>query len=64
MEIELIIKIIGIGLIVCVAHQILSKNGHDEQGIFVTVAGIVTIMLILLEKISSLIDTIERLFGL
>ena len=64
MEIELIVKIVGIGLIVCTAQQILSKNGHDEQAMFVTVAGIIIAFMMLMEKISELIETIEKLFGL
>ena len=58
------IKIIGIGLIVCVAQQILSKNGHDEQAVFVTIAGMLTVMIILMQKIAELVKTIRGLFGL
>lgn len=64
LEIELLVKIIGIGLIVCVAQQILSKNGHDEQAVFVTIAGMVIVMIILMQKIADLLKTIRGLFGI
>ena len=64
LEIEFLIKIIGIGLIVCVAQQILSKNGHDEQAAFVTIAGMLIVMIILMQKIAELVKTIRSLFGL
>ena len=64
MEIELLIKIVGVGLIVCIAQQILSKNGHDEQAMFVTVAGMVIVMLMLMQKISELVKTVRELFGI
>ncbi|MBQ8440000.1 MAG: stage III sporulation protein AC, partial [Clostridia bacterium] len=38
MDISLIIKIAGIGILVAVASQILGKTGRDEQAMFVTIA--------------------------
>ncbi len=61
---ELVIKIIGMGLLVSVAHQILMKSGRDEQAMLVTLAGIVAVVLVLLGEIRTLFDTIEELFGL
>lgn len=64
MEISLILKIAGVGLIVGVACQILQKNGRDEQATFVTVAGVVIVMLLLAGKISELFSTLKSVFGL
>ena len=41
MDISLILKIAGIGMLVSVASQILSKSGRDEQAMLVTIAGII-----------------------
>ncbi len=64
MSAELIFKIIGIGLLVSVAYQILSKSGRDEQAMLVTLAGIVVVLLMLVGEISDLLTTIRDLFGL
>ncbi len=64
MSAELIFKIIGIGLLVSVAYQILSKSGRDEQAMLVTLAGIVVVLLMLVGEISELLTTIRDLFGL
>lgn len=64
MGISLILKIAGIGLIVSVACQILQKNGRDEQATFVTVAGVVIVMLLLVTEISSLFSTLKSVFGI
>lgn len=64
MGISLILKIAGIGLIVSVACQILQKSGRDEQATFVTVAGVVIVMLLLASEIGTLFSTISRVFGL
>lgn len=64
MSAELIFKIIGIGLLVSVSHQLLSKSGRDEQAMLVTLAGIVVVLLMLIGEISELLTTIRELFGL
>ena len=64
LEISLILKIAGIGIIVSVACQILQKSGRDEQATFVTVAGVVIAMLLLASEIGSLFSTLRGVFGL
>ena len=64
MDISLIIKVVGIGILVSVTCQILSKSGRDEQSMLVTVAGIVVVLLLLIEEIGGLFDTIRSVFGL
>ena len=64
MSAELIFKIIGIGLLVSVSHQLLAKSGRDEQAMLVTLAGIVVVLLMLIGEISELLNSIRELFGL
>lgn len=64
MGISLILKIAGIGLVVSVACQILQKNGRDEQATFVTIAGVIIVMLLLVSEISTLFSTLKSVFGL
>lgn len=63
MEISLIIKIVGVGLLVSVACQILSKSGREEQALFVSIAGIVVVLLMLVQQIGDLFDRIREIFG-
>ena len=64
MDIELIMRVAGIGMIVTVACQILSKAGREEQSTLVSITGIVIVLIILVEKIGVLFDTLRRVFGL
>jgi stage III sporulation protein AC len=64
MDISLIVKIAGIGILVAVASQILSKTGRDEQATFVTVAGILTALMLLVSEIRTLFDMISATFGI
>lgn len=64
MEIQLILKIIGVGLVVSIAYQILSKTGREEQAMLVSIAGVVVIMIMIVQEIYDLFSTVVRLFGL
>ena len=64
MEIGLILKIAGIGILISIISTILSKTGRDEQAMMVSVAGIVVVMLMLMEEIGTLIETVQNVFGL
>ena len=64
MEVELLIKVAGIGMIVAVLCQVLSKAGRDEQATLVSITGIVIILVIIIDKIGELMDSLKRIFGL
>ena len=64
MDVTLILKIAGVGILVSIVVNILSKTGRDEQSVFVTIAGIVTVLLMLLGEIDRLFDTVRNIFGL
>lgn len=64
MDISLILKVAGIGILVSVACQLLSRSGRDEQVMLVTLAGIVVVLLLLLEEIALLIERVCSIFGL
>ena len=64
MDISLIIKIAGVGILVAIASQILSKTGRDEQAMFVTIAGIVVTLMLLVSRIRELFDLVLSVFGM
>lgn len=64
MDISLIMKIAGLGILVAVASQILGKTGRDEQATFVTIAGIITALWLLISQIRDLFDLITSSFGI
>lgn len=64
MEAGIILKIAGIGILVAAAHQVLSRAGRDDQAMLVSVAGVVLVLLLVLEQIGGLFEKIRVLFGL
>lgn len=64
MDISLIVKIAGIGILVAVSTQILSKSGRDEQATFVSIAGIIVALMLLINEIGNLFELIRSIFGM
>ena len=64
MDISLILKIAGIGLLVSLCSQVLSKSGKDEQSVLVSVGGIIVVMLMLVGELGELIESIRKIFGI
>ena len=64
MDITLILKVAGIGFLVSVVCQVLSKSGRDEQAMLVTIAGILIVLMLLVQEFSTLINSIKTVFGL
>lgn len=64
MDISLIFKIAGVGILVAVASQILNKTGRDEQATFVTIAGIIVALMLLITQIKELFDLVTSVFGI
>lgn len=63
MEIDLIFKIAAVGIIVSILNQVLSRSGRDEQATMTTLAGLVVVLMILVEKIADLFDLVKTLFA-
>ena len=64
MDVGIILKIAGVGILVTVTNTILSKSGRDEQSIFCTIAGIIIVLLTLTSEINGLFEKITTTFGL
>ena len=63
MDVGLILKVVGVGMIVTVSCQILSKAGRDEQSMLVSLPGIVLVLLMLIGEIGRLYEAIRSVFG-
>ncbi|MBQ8342205.1 MAG: stage III sporulation protein AC [Clostridia bacterium] len=63
MDVSLIFKVAGVGILVAIAHQILAKSGRDEQAMFVTISGLIVVFLMLVQEIGNLFDTVRGIFG-
>ena len=63
MDVDLIFKIAAIGILVAVLNQLLVRSGREEQAMMTTLAGLVVVLMILVQEISELFDLIKTLFA-
>jgi len=64
MDVDLIFRIAAIGIIVAVLNQLLIRSGREEQAMLTTLAGLIVVLMMLVNEISILFDTIKSVFDL
>ena len=64
MDVSLIIKIAGVGMLIAVTYQILQRAGRDEQATMLSLAGIVLVLLLIVGEIGTLYGKIRDIFGI
>lgn len=64
MDVDLIFKAAGVGLIVTVVCQVMSKAGKDEQANLVSLVGMLVILALIIERVGGLVSTLRSIFGL
>ena len=54
MDIDLLFKIAGIGILVAVLNQVLSKAGREDQAMMTTLTGVIIVLMLVITQISTL----------
>ena len=62
MEIDLIFKIAAVGSIVSILNQVLVRSGREEQATMTSLAGLVVVLMIVVQRIAELFDLVKTLF--
>ena len=61
MDIDLIFKIAAVGIIVSILNQVLVRSGREEQATMTTLAGLVVVLMIVVQRIAELFDLVKTL---
>ena len=64
MNIDLIFKVAGIGIIVSVLNLVLKRAEREEQAMLTTLAGLIVVLMLIINEISELFNTVKSVFGL
>ncbi len=64
MGIDIIFKIAAIGILISVLNQVLVRAGREEQAMLTTLAGLVVVLLMVIQQIDYLFDTVKSIFDL
>jgi stage III sporulation protein AC len=59
MEVDIIFKIAAIGIAIAVLNQVLAKAGREEQAMMVTLAGIIIVLMLVLQMITEFFETVR-----
>ncbi len=63
-NVDLIFRIAGIGIIVAVLNLVLKRAEREEQAMMTTLTGLVVVLMMVVNEIGTLFDTVKRVFGL
>ena len=63
MDVDLVFRIAAVGILVAVLNLLLSRAGRDEQALMTTIAGLIVVLVLVVEKISDLFSLIKNLFS-
>ena len=61
MDINLLFKIAAVGILVAVLHQVLVRAGREDQAMMTTLAGLVIVLSMVIQQISSLFNTVRQI---
>lgn len=64
MDISILLKIAGVGILIAVVHQVLSKAGREDQAMMTSLAGMVIVLTMVVKEISNLFETVRTVFNL
>ena len=64
MDVDLLFKIAAVGILVAVLNLLLVRSGREEQAMMTTLAGLVVVLMMLVQQISDLFQLVKTLFGL
>ena len=64
MDVDLIFRVAGIGIIVAVLNQLLARSGREEQALLTTIAGLIVVLVIKVQQIGDLFDMVKNIFEL
>ena len=64
MDVELVFKIAAVGILVSVLNQVLTRSGREEQATMTTLAGLIVVLMMGVQKISELFELVKTGFGL
>ena len=64
MDVDLIFKIAAVGILVAVLNQVPSRAGREEQAMMTTLAGLVVVLMMVVQEIAQLFTMVKTLFHL
>ena len=62
MQVEILVKIAAVGILVMVINQVLAKSGRDDLATLASLAGVVIVLMMVMNLVMSLFDNVRSVF--
>ena len=62
MNIDLVFKIAAVGIVVSILNQVLARSGRDEQATMTSLAGLIVVLMLVVQEIADLFQLVKTLF--
>ena len=63
MDVDLIFRIAAVGILVAVLGLLLSRSGREEQALMTTLAGLIVVLMLIVQEIDRLFTMMKNVFG-
>jgi stage III sporulation protein AC len=64
LNIDLIFKIAGIGILIAILYQLLVRAGREDIATMTAIAGLIIVLLMVVDLVGNLFESVRRIFGL
>ena len=64
MDIDLIFRIAAIGILIAVLNMLLKNAGREDIATIATIAGLIVVLLMVVDLVSNLFESVKRIFNL
>ena len=64
MQVQQLLRIAGVGILVTVIVQILTRAGREEIATLTTIAGLTIVLTLVISLVAELLGSVQSIFGL
>ena len=64
MDVDFVFKVAGIGILTSVVSQVLTRAGREDIATLATLSGLVVVLMMVVQEIDALFQSIKSIFGL
>ena len=64
MQVQQLLRIAGVGVLVTVISQILTRAGREDIATMNTIAGLVIVLMMVVTLVAELLSNVQSIFGL
>ncbi len=62
MQVDILFKIAAVGILVMIINQVLAKSGRDDLATLASLAGVVIVLMMVMNLVISLFDNVRSVF--